>query len=210
MIGAKPRRILVTGGNAGIGLALAQSFAGRHQLLLSGRKSAERSGRILIPARGYVVADQIAGGSLGAGSCRGHSRDLRLGRSRQCRAQCRHRFCPGRWHRQHRVQSARRSMSILPRHRPGPGTVSAAGRSPGERSPLSGRLRTRARPHPRLCRLQGRACTDSPGRCGPNGAAMSRCRSCIRDRRRPTCTTRPVMIPAECARCFSMSTTSQR
>ena len=39
MIGAKPRRILITGGNAGLGLALAKKLARRHSLLLSGRKS---------------------------------------------------------------------------------------------------------------------------------------------------------------------------
>lgn len=58
MIGAKPRRILITGGNAGIGLALAKKLAGRHQLLLSGRKSHEDVADLLPAGAGYVVADQ--------------------------------------------------------------------------------------------------------------------------------------------------------
>ncbi|MBU2487626.1 MAG: SDR family oxidoreductase, partial [Alphaproteobacteria bacterium] len=58
MIGAKPRRILITGGNAGLGLALAKKLARRHSLLLSGRKSQNEVAGTLPPGAGYVVADQ--------------------------------------------------------------------------------------------------------------------------------------------------------
>lgn len=58
MIGAKPRRILITGGNAGLGLALAKKLAGRHQLLLSGRKSQDQVAGTLPYGAGYIVADQ--------------------------------------------------------------------------------------------------------------------------------------------------------
>lgn len=58
MIGAKPRRILITGGNAGLGLALAKKLAGRHQLLLSGRKSQDEVAGTLPHGAGYIVADQ--------------------------------------------------------------------------------------------------------------------------------------------------------
>jgi NAD(P)-dependent dehydrogenase (short-subunit alcohol dehydrogenase family) len=57
MIGAKPRRILITGGNSGLGLALAQKLARRHSLLLCGRKSQNEVAGILPPGAGYVVAD---------------------------------------------------------------------------------------------------------------------------------------------------------
>ena len=59
MIGAKPRRILITGGNAGLGLALAKKIGGRHNLLLSGRKSQNEVAGTLPRGAGYVVADQI-------------------------------------------------------------------------------------------------------------------------------------------------------
>jgi len=58
MIGAKPRRILITGGNAGLGLALAKKLARRHKLLLSGRKSQNEVAGKLPRGVGYVVADQ--------------------------------------------------------------------------------------------------------------------------------------------------------
>ena len=58
MIGAKPRRILITGGNAGLGLALAKKLARRHSLILSGRKSQNEVAGTLPPGAGYVVADQ--------------------------------------------------------------------------------------------------------------------------------------------------------
>lgn len=58
MIGAKPRRILITGGNAGLGLALAKRLARRHSLILSGRKSQNEVEGTLPPGAGYVVADQ--------------------------------------------------------------------------------------------------------------------------------------------------------
>lgn len=58
MIGAKSRRILITGGNAGLGLALAKKLARRHKLLLSGRKSQDEVAGTLPPGAGYVVADQ--------------------------------------------------------------------------------------------------------------------------------------------------------
>lgn len=58
MIGARPRRILITGGNAGLGLALAKKLARRHSLLLSGRKSQSEVAGTLPPGAGYVVADQ--------------------------------------------------------------------------------------------------------------------------------------------------------
>ncbi|WP_417418263.1 SDR family NAD(P)-dependent oxidoreductase [Hoeflea sp.] len=57
-IGAKSRRILITGGNAGLGLALARKLARRHSLLLSGRKSQREVAGTLPPGAGYVVADQ--------------------------------------------------------------------------------------------------------------------------------------------------------
>ncbi|MEM5495044.1 SDR family oxidoreductase [Hoeflea sp. AS16] len=57
-IGAKSRRILITGGNAGLGLALAKKLARRHSLLLSGRKSQREVAGTLPPGAGYVVADQ--------------------------------------------------------------------------------------------------------------------------------------------------------
>ncbi|MCZ4290852.1 SDR family NAD(P)-dependent oxidoreductase [Hoeflea alexandrii] len=58
MIGARSRRILITGGNAGLGLALAKKLARRHSLLLSGRKSQNEVAGTLPPGAGYVVADQ--------------------------------------------------------------------------------------------------------------------------------------------------------
>jgi len=58
MIGAKPRRILITGGNAGLGLALAKKLARRHSLLLSGRKCHSDVADKLPQGAGYVVADQ--------------------------------------------------------------------------------------------------------------------------------------------------------
>ncbi|MGJ8572600.1 MAG: SDR family NAD(P)-dependent oxidoreductase [Hoeflea sp.] len=58
MIGAKSRRILITGGNAGLGLALAKKLARRHSLLLSGRKSQIDVADVLPQGAGYVVADQ--------------------------------------------------------------------------------------------------------------------------------------------------------
>ena len=58
MIGAKPRRILITGGNAGLGLALAKKLARRHNLLLTGRKSHDDVAGMLPSGAGYIVADQ--------------------------------------------------------------------------------------------------------------------------------------------------------
>lgn len=58
MIGAKPRRILITGGNSGLGLALAKKLSRRHALLLSGRKSRIEIEGTLPQGAGYVVADQ--------------------------------------------------------------------------------------------------------------------------------------------------------
>lgn len=58
MIGAKPRRILITGGNAGLGLALAKKLARRHSLLLSGRKQPSEVADVLPRGAGYIVADQ--------------------------------------------------------------------------------------------------------------------------------------------------------
>lgn len=58
MIGGKPRRILITGGNAGIGLALARRFAGRHELLLSGRKPYDDVAGLIPAGSAYIVADQ--------------------------------------------------------------------------------------------------------------------------------------------------------
>ena len=58
MIGAKPRRILITGGNAGLGLALAKKLARRHSILISGRKSQAEVAGVLPRGVGYVVADQ--------------------------------------------------------------------------------------------------------------------------------------------------------
>ncbi|MDF1606783.1 SDR family NAD(P)-dependent oxidoreductase [Hoeflea sp. YIM 152468] len=57
MIGATRRRILITGGNTGLGLALAKKLSGRHQILLSGRKSQAEVAGTLPPGAGYVVAD---------------------------------------------------------------------------------------------------------------------------------------------------------
>jgi 3-oxoacyl-[acyl-carrier protein] reductase len=59
MIGAGSRRILITGGNAGLGLALAKKLSRRHKLLLSGRKSQTEVAGTLPAGAGYVVADQI-------------------------------------------------------------------------------------------------------------------------------------------------------
>lgn len=58
MIGAGSRRMLITGGNAGIGLALAKRLAGRHQLLLSGRKPHADVADLIPAGAAYVVADQ--------------------------------------------------------------------------------------------------------------------------------------------------------
>ncbi|SOE18358.1 short-subunit dehydrogenase [Hoeflea halophila] len=58
MIGAKSRRILITGGNTGLGLALAAKLARRHKLLLTGRKSEGEVAGTLPPGAGYLVADQ--------------------------------------------------------------------------------------------------------------------------------------------------------
>jgi 3-oxoacyl-[acyl-carrier protein] reductase len=58
MIGGRSRRILVTGGNAGIGLALAKRFAGRHELLLSGRKPQDEVAALIPAGAAYIVADQ--------------------------------------------------------------------------------------------------------------------------------------------------------
>ncbi|MDZ7600779.1 MAG: SDR family oxidoreductase [Hoeflea sp.] len=55
---ARPRRILITGGNAGLGLALAQRLARDHKLLLSGRKSQIAVDGTLPRGAGYIVADQ--------------------------------------------------------------------------------------------------------------------------------------------------------
>tara|TARA_R110002020_G_scaffold96186_17_gene230593 strand:- start:2264 stop:2983 length:720 start_codon:yes stop_codon:yes gene_type:complete len=52
------RRILITGGNAGLGLALAKKLAGRHKILLSGRKSQAEVDGVLPHGCGYIVADQ--------------------------------------------------------------------------------------------------------------------------------------------------------
>lgn len=58
MIGAGSRRILITGGNAGIGLALAKKLSRHHKLLLSGRKSHSQVEGSLPRGAGYIVADQ--------------------------------------------------------------------------------------------------------------------------------------------------------
>jgi len=58
MIGARSRRILITGGNAGLGLALAKKLARHHKLLLSGRKSQVDVDGVLPRGAGYIVADQ--------------------------------------------------------------------------------------------------------------------------------------------------------
>jgi len=58
MIGARSRRILITGGNDGLGLALAKKLARRHKLLLSGRKSQSEVAGKLPRGAGYIVADQ--------------------------------------------------------------------------------------------------------------------------------------------------------
>lgn len=57
MIGAKRRRILITGGNTGLGLALAKKLSGRHQLLLSGRKSQAEVAGTLPQGAGYMITD---------------------------------------------------------------------------------------------------------------------------------------------------------
>lgn len=58
MIGAGSRRIVITGGNAGIGLALAKKLADRHHLLITGRKSPADVAGIIPGGVRYVVADQ--------------------------------------------------------------------------------------------------------------------------------------------------------
>lgn len=58
MIGTKTRRILITGGNAGLGLALAKKLSRRHKLLISGRKTQNEVADKLPRDVGYVVADQ--------------------------------------------------------------------------------------------------------------------------------------------------------
>ena len=58
MSGAPPRRVLITGGNAGLGLALAQRLVRHHTLLLTGRKSRAEVDGSLPPGAGYIVADQ--------------------------------------------------------------------------------------------------------------------------------------------------------
>ncbi|MBU4529128.1 MAG: SDR family oxidoreductase [Hoeflea sp.] len=58
MIGGRSRRILITGGNAGLGLALAKKLARHHKLLLSGRKSQIEVSDTLPRGAGYIVADQ--------------------------------------------------------------------------------------------------------------------------------------------------------
>ncbi|MEP3437100.1 MAG: SDR family oxidoreductase [Hoeflea sp.] len=58
MIGAVSRRVLITGGNAGLGLALAKKLARHHKLLLSGRKPESEVAGILPRDAGYILADQ--------------------------------------------------------------------------------------------------------------------------------------------------------
>ncbi|MBC7280173.1 SDR family NAD(P)-dependent oxidoreductase [Hoeflea sp.] len=58
MIGAGSRRILITGGSAGLGLALAKKLARHHKILLSGRRSEAEVADALPRGAGYIVADQ--------------------------------------------------------------------------------------------------------------------------------------------------------
>lgn len=58
MIGAGSRRIVITGGNAGIGLALARKLADRHRLLIIGRKQPGDVAGAIPSGVSYVVADQ--------------------------------------------------------------------------------------------------------------------------------------------------------
>jgi NAD(P)-dependent dehydrogenase (short-subunit alcohol dehydrogenase family) len=58
MIGAGSRRIVITGGNAGIGLALARKLADRHRLLITGRKQPGDVPGVIPSGVSYVVADQ--------------------------------------------------------------------------------------------------------------------------------------------------------
>jgi len=58
LIGAGSRQILITGANAGIGLALAKKLSGRHRLLLSGRKPHDEIADLLPQGAGYILADQ--------------------------------------------------------------------------------------------------------------------------------------------------------
>ena len=58
MIGAGSRRILITGGNAGLGLALAKKLSRHHKILLSGRKPEAEVRDILPRDAGYIVAEQ--------------------------------------------------------------------------------------------------------------------------------------------------------
>ncbi|WP_420408352.1 SDR family NAD(P)-dependent oxidoreductase [Hoeflea sp.] len=58
MIGAGSRRIVITGGNAGIGLALARKLADRHHVLITGRRPQGELAGILPESASYVVADQ--------------------------------------------------------------------------------------------------------------------------------------------------------
>lgn len=58
MIGARSRRILITGGNAGLGLALAKKLARHHKILLTGRQARADVEGVLPREAGYIVADQ--------------------------------------------------------------------------------------------------------------------------------------------------------
>ena len=52
------RRIVITGGTDGIGLELARRLAGRHDVMVTGRRSGKLAAALLPPSVHYVQADQ--------------------------------------------------------------------------------------------------------------------------------------------------------
>ena len=191
MIGHKSRRILITGGNTGLGLALATKLARRHQLLLSGRKTRDEVAASLPPGAGYIVADQSDPETSAAALLDGvtefgwdglDNAVLNAGTGFAAVDGIDSTDAIRQTLDVNLLAAVLQAQALYPLLKKTSGTLTLIG----------------------SVAHKGSATVPAYAASGRNGRAMFRFRSCIPARRKRKCTTRPVMIPASCGLCFSL------